>query len=357
MLNPIEYMELKWGTHLSNIPVPDQQRLFKEWYCYYNRDVCKERRKQIEKGYQQFFAEITGWADAKRCTKGDWLSCGWTALSFVPGGRAKGALAFGKLGKLDNAADAARYACSFRGDTRVVMADGSTKPIAKVRPGDRVLAADPKTGRRGPRTVTRTIVHDDRLVDLVVGNGRAVTTTADHPFWNATKRKWERADGLGTGDELLGLAGRAARVLGLRQGPTVAAAAYNLTVEDLHTYYVIAGETPVLVHNTGPCGPANYDAIPDESLRPYAENVVRQMDIDGTLPPGVRQGGSRTGPGIYGGAGLPPAPPRYYVETDILPTAPGGTRPSGGRLIFGGRGEVWYTNHYDDGFIQLRGPN
>jgi hypothetical protein len=28
---------------------------------------------------------------------------------------------------------------------------------------------------------------------------------------------------------------------------------YNLTVDDLHTYYVLAGETPVLVHNSGGC--------------------------------------------------------------------------------------------------------
>lgn len=28
---------------------------------------------------------------------------------------------------------------------------------------------------------------------------------------------------------------------------------YNLTVADLHTYYVLAGDTPVLVHNVG-CG-------------------------------------------------------------------------------------------------------
>jgi hypothetical protein len=27
---------------------------------------------------------------------------------------------------------------------------------------------------------------------------------------------------------------------------------YNLTVADLHTYYVVAGDTPVLVHNCGP---------------------------------------------------------------------------------------------------------
>lgn len=31
---------------------------------------------------------------------------------------------------------------------------------------------------------------------------------------------------------------------------------YNLTVERLHTYYVLAGATPVLVHNSGGlCGP------------------------------------------------------------------------------------------------------
>lgn len=28
---------------------------------------------------------------------------------------------------------------------------------------------------------------------------------------------------------------------------------YNLTVANIHTYYVLAGNTPVLVHNTGGC--------------------------------------------------------------------------------------------------------
>jgi hypothetical protein len=31
---------------------------------------------------------------------------------------------------------------------------------------------------------------------------------------------------------------------------------YNLTVQGMHTYYVLAGATAVLVHNSGPCGPA-----------------------------------------------------------------------------------------------------
>lgn len=44
------------------------------------------------------------------------------------------------------------------------------------------------------------------------------------------------------------------------------------------------------------------------------------------------------------------------VKTDILPTPAGSTRPSSGRFIFGDKGEVWYTEHYDDGFVQIRGP-
>lgn len=32
---------------------------------------------------------------------------------------------------------------------------------------------------------------------------------------------------------------------------------YNLTVDGVHTYYVLAGNTPVLVHNSG-CGPTTF---------------------------------------------------------------------------------------------------
>lgn len=104
-----------------------------------------------------------------------------------------------------------------------------------------------------------------------------------------------------------------------------------------------------------PEAPLALDDVP-ENLRPQVEQVVGQMDHDGTLPEGVQRGGSQTGEGIYGGEGLPPQPPRYYVESDIDPTPEGETRPESGRLVFGARGEVWYTGHYDDGFIQLRGP-
>lgn len=121
--------------------------------------------------------------------------------------------------------------------------------VSKVRVGDRVLARDPRTGERAAKKVTRVWVHPDTVVGLAVA-GTLVTTTADHPFWNATDRAWQRADQLDTGDRLLTPDGRTVRVAGLRTSTTRPATAYNLTVADIHTYFVAAGTDPVLVHNT-----------------------------------------------------------------------------------------------------------
>lgn len=57
---------------------------------------------------------------------------------------------------------------------------------------------------------------------------------------------------LDPGDLLFAADGRPVRVAGLRAGPGSTQAAYNLTVDDIHTYYVLAGDTPVLVHNSCP---------------------------------------------------------------------------------------------------------
>jgi len=36
----------------------------------------------------------------------------------------------------------------------VAIADGTSVPISKLRPGDQVLTYDPSTGKTGPHTVT-----------------------------------------------------------------------------------------------------------------------------------------------------------------------------------------------------------
>jgi Pretoxin HINT domain len=139
---------------------------------------------------------------------------------------------------------------SFGGETRVLMADGSAKPISEIEVGDEVIAQDPVSGERGTRRVSRLWVHDDDLVRLEI-DGDVVRTTEDHPFWNDTDKQWQRADELGSGDLVLTADGRRVKV-GVLMGSAGRGLAYNLTVEGLHTYHVLFGSDAVLVHNV--CG-------------------------------------------------------------------------------------------------------
>lgn len=128
---------------------------------------------------------------------------------------------------------------SFTGDTRVRMADGSTKPIAEVRAGDEVLSTDPTTGRTGAYEVTGVIIGtgEKHLVEVAVDGGGTVTATDGHPFWDAGRDRWVEAEELASED--------ARAVRSWTEQQTV----YNLTVDTLHTYFVVAGGTDLLVHN------------------------------------------------------------------------------------------------------------
>ncbi|MFD3739086.1 RHS repeat-associated core domain-containing protein [Streptomyces sp. NPDC058629] len=146
---------------------------------------------------------------------------------------------------------------SFTGDTPVVMADGSRKTIKQVKVGDEVLATDPKTGESGPRKVTALIEGSGKkkLVDISVESpggptDNIVSATEGHPFWVADSQEWVDAGQLKAGQWLQTSAGAWIQVVAVRaygEATTV----YNLTVEDLHTYYVLAGATAILVHNCG----------------------------------------------------------------------------------------------------------
>ncbi|MEO3777467.1 RHS repeat-associated core domain-containing protein [Micromonospora sp. B11E3] len=139
--------------------------------------------------------------------------------------------------------------CSFDGDTRVLLADGSAKPIEELKVGDRVAVADPETGEAGQGTVTNVWVHQDVLQPLEV-EGHTLVTTEDHPYWNATDHEWQPADQLDPGDLLLTPSGRVVQTQGLKDDQAATRLAYNFTVDPVHTYYVLAGNSWVLVHNT-----------------------------------------------------------------------------------------------------------
>jgi RHS repeat-associated protein len=201
--------------------------------------------------------------------EGDYLNAALSAAALVPfaGAAATGAKLIGKgLQKYGDEAAGLVSNCvrtnSFVAGTPVLMADGSTKPIEDVQFGDEVQATDPTTGETGPRTVTDLIVGtgEKELVqvtldtDGVAGNKTdVVTATGGHSFWGSDKAVWRDARDLAPGDDVRTAEGLSLEVVGTTSR-TAYLTVYNLTVDGLHTYYVLAGTRPILVHNTN-CDP------------------------------------------------------------------------------------------------------
>ncbi|MFC4564970.1 polymorphic toxin-type HINT domain-containing protein [Nocardiopsis mangrovi] len=263
--------------------------------------AAQEEYDGIDGELMTLLGEILGIEDARKCiTEGDIIACIWTVIGFAPWG--KGAKLIAKSpkilrlwnrwrrvsGRLDTAADnldtasstrnrllRACEANSFSAGTLVLMADGTRLAIEDVTEGDAVLATDPATGTTGPRAVTGLITGSGSkdLVEIRVNaDGRAagaVTATAEHPFWEESDGTWVTAAELRTGDTLRTAEGDAVSVAST-SASTIRTSVYNLTVDDLRTYYIslpgtaasgagaagpAGGFTDVLTHNAGPgCG-------------------------------------------------------------------------------------------------------
>ncbi|MFJ8233564.1 ricin-type beta-trefoil lectin domain protein [Streptomyces sp. NPDC094448] len=180
---------------------------------------------------------------------------------------------------------------SFTPGTLVLMADGSTKPIEEVRTGDRVVATDPETGETAVERVTAEITGrgEKNLVDIVIdtdgrkGSATAeITATDGHPFWVPELREWIDATDLSAGDWLRTGAGTLVQIAAVERW-TAQSTVHNLTVEDLHTYYVVAGAAPVLVHNCGYKW-APPDAPTDVLDSEEAWNPSQGIPVIGRLP-------------------------------------------------------------------------
>ncbi|WP_433042736.1 RHS repeat-associated core domain-containing protein [Dactylosporangium sp. CS-033363] len=150
--------------------------------------------------------------------------------------------------------------CSFVAGTPVVLVGGQLKPIEEVDVGDTVLATDPVTGLTLGKTVvgTRHSAGDKDLITITVDvdgdrgtRTGEVTATTNHPFWLPAGNRWVPAGDLRGGEWLRTSNGTWVQVSAVRTW-TERTTVYNLTVDDLETYYVSAGGTQVLVHNTGP---------------------------------------------------------------------------------------------------------
>ncbi|MFJ3639723.1 RHS repeat-associated core domain-containing protein [Streptomyces sp. NPDC090108] len=249
-------------------------------------------------------ADVIGLTDAYNCfTKGDVMGCINTALTFVPWGKvfkavkvgieafkvwreldrayaavkdaeeaaklADGALEAERAAAAAESAGAEEGSClasaahSFTAGTPVRLANGTSRAISKLKAGDTVLATDPQTGVTMPEKVKRVIVTrtDKEFTTLTLQTAptrgpphtATLTTTWHHPFCDADHHRWTEAHDLTPGTHLRTPTGTV--TLTTVHNSHQHQVTYDLTINNLHTYYVLAGATPVLVHNCGPGGP------------------------------------------------------------------------------------------------------
>jgi hypothetical protein len=79
----------------------------------------------------------------------------------------------------------------------------------------------------------------------------SVTATDGHPFWVPALHAWIKATDLKAGQWLRTSAGSYVQITAIDRWTAQAVTVHNMTVSDVHTYYVVAGSVPVLVHNCG----------------------------------------------------------------------------------------------------------
>ena len=122
-------------------------------------------------------------------------------------------------------------------------------PIGQIRLGDRVVATDPATGVTFAEPVVSLYAnHDLDMADVTIrdadGHQQVLHTTQKHPFWETGDHAWTPAGQLQPGDRLLTPSGATAEVVAVLAW-TEANVMLNIGVDTIHTYYVLAGRTPV----------------------------------------------------------------------------------------------------------------
>ena len=143
----------------------------------------------------------------------------------------------------------------FVAGTPILMADGTTKPIEQIEPGDEVLAADHLNPTEKPTAAKVLRFFDNGLKSVVkltfanpeTNETQEITCTPEHPFYVITKG-WTLAANLLPGDNCLSAEGKP---IAFRERITLDAPqhVYNFEVEEKHTYFVGHNKCLLLVHN------------------------------------------------------------------------------------------------------------
>ncbi|WP_297541048.1 polymorphic toxin-type HINT domain-containing protein [Amycolatopsis sp.] len=128
---------------------------------------------------------------------------------------------------------------------------------------------------------------------------KLITSTAHHLFWDVTTHTWTNATDLKFGDQL-DTPGNGDVAVSFVRRYTATVRTYNLTIDTVHTYYVLAGSTPILVHNSG--GEIPYGSDGPESYSAFAETLNGGLAGGGYSGTSAAfQGSSVTGVGFRSG--------------------------------------------------------
>ncbi|AGZ39030.1 YD repeat-containing protein [Actinoplanes friuliensis DSM 7358] len=265
-------------------------------------------------------------AQAKANPKGASAAGGGNKGQSKPGGtsggsaRSNGGASGG--GGAGKAGDSCPINNSFTPGTKVLMADGSKKRIEDVKPGDKVKTTDPKTGETRIETVTAAIKGNGvkHLVKIVVDtDGKRgkkvaeVTATEGHPFWVPELSRWVDAADLLPGELLRTGAGTTVQVTAIKRWTAPRATVHNLTIGNVHTYYVIADNQSLLVHNCGGSGNTNG--------RPHSSKCECASGADPRIPNNP-----------YGGRGKPATQAQHdELRDELMDANPGWKHVAGGR--------------------------
>lgn len=280
-------------------------------------DAHKTKWDVVKEVAWEVLREISGWNDIVDCfTRGDIWGCAGLVANLVPLGKVAKVLeagykaikavanlasivekAQGILRRVSAITDRIQRAVteqfqklassrsggscvnhSFVAGTLVLMADGSTKPISDVEIGDEVKATDPATGETTDRAVVGTIVHGDEgdMTRLTVrakdGTTGSVDATSWHPVWVDAEDRFVTIGDLKPGQHLTAAEGSSPVVTDVLRY-THLEPVYDLTIDGVHTYYVLAGDASLLVHN---CGNGNSKLKDDEI---YLFRAVQEAEL------------------------------------------------------------------------------
>ena len=148
-----------------------------------------------------------------------------------------------------------------------------------------MLAWDLDTGTAVSREVTATLPHIDWLLEAHFSNGSVLEVTEDHSFWSITDTDWVELQDLDTTDILLTPDGSTVTVDWLDWNAGATAPAWDLTVDDVHNFFVAADANaePLLVHNANIRGFGCGDNISEAALSAISRADVPQDVADALL--------------------------------------------------------------------------